>query len=302
MDLLSALNVFTRAAERESFAVAARDLGLSQATVTRTVQALERHYGVELLRRSTRKMTLTEAGRSLLAGGVDLLDAAQALTVQVAGGDGVPLAGRLRVTAASGFSTLVLAPLAARFAREHPDVGIEVLCTDRFLDLVEENIDLAFRVGLLDDSSLRQRVVARLPEVLVAAPTYLATCPVLTCPGDVAHHPFIGLSILRGSAQALRLSSPASEIVVRPENQLLFDTPLAVRECLVAGGGIGRIHLYMVAADLDAGRLCYVLQRWACPTWTMSVLKTARTSTRLAEAFLAQCEAAIASTRGLEPP
>ena len=139
---------------------------------------------------------------------------------------------------------------AARFAIEHPHFRVEVLCTDRYLDLAEEDIDLAFQVGMLDDSGLRQRALARLPETLVAAPAYLSAHPNLRHPDDVMHHAFVGLSIPRGSAQALQLSSGAEEIMVRPENQLLFDTPLAVPRMSDRGGGIGRIHLYMVAADL----------------------------------------------------
>lgn len=274
---------------------------MSQATVTRTIQALERHYGVELLRRSTRDMALTEAGQALLEGGVKLLESASSLWSRVSADDGQLLQGRLRVTAPSGLGTRVIAPLAARFAHTHPGMMLDLLCTDRYLDLVAENIDLAVRVGDLETSNLVQRVLGRLPEVLVGAPAYLDVLPPLAEPQELASHAFVGLSILRGPAQALRLTSSRGETTtLRPRSAIAFDTPMAVRECLLAGGGIGRIHRYLVADDLATGRLRQVLLGWSCPTWTVSLVKTARPRTRAADAFIDALVAALATTAGVQ--
>ena len=300
MDLLVALDIFRRTVERRSFAAAARDLGVSQATVTRTVQALERRYGVELLRRSTRDMTLTNAGEALLRGGGKLLEAAAALGDRVAAGNGPQLRGRLRVTAPSGLGTRVVAPLIASFTKAHPGLAIELLCTDRYLDLIAENIDVALRVGDLNPSALVQRVLARLPEVLVGAPAYLDGRPPLQRPSDLAAHAFLGLSILRGAAQTLSLTSAVEVETLCPPNVATFDAPTALRECLLAGGGVGRIHLYVVADDLAAGRLREVLPDWRCPTWTLSLVKTARAGARAADAFVEALCKRLASEAGIE--
>jgi DNA-binding transcriptional LysR family regulator len=303
MDLLHALGIFARAAERRNFATAARDLGVSQATVTRAIQALERHYGVELIRRSSRQMTLTAAGLRLHRGGTALLEASVGLREEVAGEDGTEPTGPLRVTAPSAFGVTIMAPLAAAFAKKHPGVTLDLLLTDRFLDLVAENIDLAVRVGAAPDSNLVQRKLAELPEVLVAAPGYLEGAPILAQPSDLGRHPFVALSILRDARQGLPLTAADGRVVtVRPRASLSFDTPLGVREALVAGAGVGRIHLYLVAQDIAAGRLVPVLPEWRCPTWTMTLVATARSRSRAAEAFAAALVEAMCRVAGLELP
>jgi DNA-binding transcriptional LysR family regulator len=301
MDLLAALKVFGRAVDRRNFAAAAREMDVSQATVTRAVQMLERYYGVELVRRSTREMVATEAGLRLHRGGAALLAASASLREEVRGEDDAPPSGPLRVTAPSAFGVTVLAPLAAEFSVRHSGVTLELLLTDRYLDLVAENIDLALRVGALGDSRLIQRRLGQLPEVLVAAPDFLNKSNPLQRPRDLEGRAFVALSVLRDARNGITLTAAdGTAVTAQPHAGLSFDTPLGVREALLAGAGIGRIHLYLVAGDLAAGRLRLVLPAWRCPNWPMTLVATARSRSRAAEVFAGDLVAVLRQVPGVE--
>jgi DNA-binding transcriptional LysR family regulator len=301
MDLLAALNVYGRAVDRRNFAAAARELRISQATVTRAVQMLEQYYGVELVRRSTREMVATEAGLRLHRGGAALLAASASLRAEVGGEDHAPPSGPLRVTAPSAFGVRVLAPVAAEFSARHSAITLELLLTDRYLDLVAENIDLAIRVGTLGDSRLIQQRLAQLPEVLVAAPDFLNKVNPPQHPLDLEGRAFVALSVLRDTRPSITLTAADdTAVTIQPYAALSFDTPLGVREALLAGAGIGRIHLYLVAGDLAAGHLRLVLPAWRCPTWPMTLVATARLRSRAAEVFARDLVAALRHMPGVE--
>ena len=302
MDLARSLTIFSRACDRRNFAAAARDLSVSQATVTRAVQTLERHFGVELIRRSTREMTLTDAGQRLYQGSEALLLAIADLQSRVSGTDSEVLSGALRITAPSAFGVTVLARVAATFCNRHPSVSLDLQLTDRYLDLVADNIDLAVRIGALSDSTLIQRKVAHIEEVLVAAPDYLGEERTFDHPAALQQHSFVTLSILRTAGTGIPLSSVDGTVAtIYPSTALSFDTPLGVREALIAGAGIGRIHRYLVADDLVAGKLIEVLPGWRCPTWTMLFVTTARARSSAAEAFSEALRHALSGIRGFEP-
>ena len=301
MDLLAALRLFDRALARRSFVQAARDLDVSPATVTRAVQALERHYGVELLRRSTRGMVPTDAGRRLYEGGLNLLDAEAWLQETVAGAKDAPLSGPLRVTVPSAFGVAVIAPIAARFAIRHPGVILDLLSTDRFLDLVAENIDLAVRIGPLANSSLIQKRIAILPEVLVAAPGYLERAGTVGSPEQLQDHAFLALSILRDARPSLTLAAAdGRDITVGVRRAMSFDTPLGLRVALLEGAGIGRIHRYLVEDDIAAGRLVTVLRDWRCPAWDVTLVTTTRARGPAVNAFAKVLSHELPSNYGVD--
>jgi len=301
MELLGALEVFARVSERRNFAAAARDLGVSQATVTRTIQALERHYGVELVRRSTREMVLTEARSRLYQGGSALLAARASLSGQVSDVGSVAPSGLLRITAPSAFGVTFLARMSASFSKRYPAVTLDLLLTDRYLDLVAENIDLAIRIGTPTDSTLIQRKVAELGETLIATPGYLATAGVPQRPSDLTQHSFVALSILRNRPHELRLSNDSGQVItIQPSGSLSFDTPLGVRQAVLAGAGIGRIHRYLVADDIAAGSLVEVLPGWRCPIWAMTLVATARARSSATQAFCEDFVRDLADVEGIK--
>jgi DNA-binding transcriptional LysR family regulator len=301
MDLFDALSLFRRVAERRHFAAAAKDLNISQATVTRTVQYLERHFQVELVRRSTRELALTDAGERLHRRSAALLEAISRLKDDVAGvTEGSP-SGALRVTAPSAFGVVILAPMAARFRTCFPSVSLDIVLTDRFLDLIAENVDLAIRVGPQGDSRLIRRKLGYLPEALVCSPDYLALQGSPETPTDAESHSFVGLSALRNAREGLRLVHKSGKTaVLRAQAGLSFDTPLGVREAILAGAGMGRIHRYLVAGDLETGRLIEMLPGWRCPDWEIALVSTARERSRAAEVFEEDLRRTLETVDGVE--
>jgi DNA-binding transcriptional LysR family regulator len=176
VDRLEAMTTFVAVADRRSFAAAARQLGISASAVTRIVAALEAHLGIRLLQRTTRSVTLTDAGARYLDSARSILSALSDAESSARAESIVPT-GRLVVAAPLVFGRREVAPLLSTFLARYPDVTAELTLADRFVNLLEEGVDVAVRIGLLADSSLRVRVVGRTRRVLVASPYYLNHTP-----------------------------------------------------------------------------------------------------------------------------
>ncbi|WP_230369443.1 LysR family transcriptional regulator [Paludibacterium denitrificans] len=173
MDRFSEIRAFVTVAELGSFVAAAERLELSRAMVTKLVSALETRLGVRLMQRTTRRLSLTEAGQTYLAQAGALLTELDNLDAELSHGSTLPV-GRLRVTAPVSFGMRYLGRAVAGFHQQYPDVDVELSLNDRRVDLVEEGFDLAIRVSSLADSSLVARRLARVADVLCAAPSYFA--------------------------------------------------------------------------------------------------------------------------------
>src|SRR5881394_4290573 len=173
MDALTDIAVFVRVVERGSFTLAADELELSRAVVSKYLSRLEERLGARLLHRTTRRLSLTEAGAALFEasrGAIERIDEAEAAVARF---QSAPR-GRLRVSAPMSFGILHLAPALAEFAREHEAIAIDLRLDDRFVDLVEEGFDVAIRIGKLADSSLVARRLGTTQVVVCASPSYLA--------------------------------------------------------------------------------------------------------------------------------
>src|SRR5262245_41282789 len=187
MDRIDEIALFAEVAERESFAAAARRLNRSPAAVTRAVGALEARLGVRLLNRTTRAVSLTDAGERFLGGARRLL-ADLAEIEQAAAGQGSAPRGELAVTAPMLFGRLHVLPIVTAFLGEHPEVSARLLLLDRPVDLIEERLDCAIRIGPLADSSAIATRLGSLRRVVVAAPGYLARRGVPQHPDEIASH------------------------------------------------------------------------------------------------------------------
>lgn len=172
MDLLESIRVFRRVAELSSFSAAAHDLRTTQPTVSRAVAALEEQLGVQLVRRSTRALQLTEEGQRLLLGSRDVLGRMDELLAQVRGEERA-LEGPLRLAASVSMGRLILIPIVDRFTQRHPKVQFQIRLSDGVVDLIEENIDVAIRMGTLADSTLRAQRIGRSRFHLYATKKYL---------------------------------------------------------------------------------------------------------------------------------
>jgi DNA-binding transcriptional LysR family regulator len=256
MDRLDELAIFVAIVEAGSLVGASRRLRRSPPAITRALSSLENRLGVRLVDRTTRRLAPTEAGnmfaeraRTLLAGYEEvLLGASQA-----------PIRGVLRITAPVQFGRRHVAPIVSAFLNEYPDVGVELSLNDRNVDLIEEGLDLAVRIGALADSSLVARQVGSVRRVVVASPAYLARRGVPRTPSDLASHDTI-FGMARSLAREWRFGPSPRGPQVRLLPRLLVDDVETQLQAAQAGRGIARVLSYQVAEELAAGSLVRILQ------------------------------------------
>ncbi len=275
MDRLTALTVFRQVVAQGSFAAAGRRLGLSPAAVSKNVRELEAHLGVRLLNRTTRRMSLTEAGR-LYAERVgqildDLAEADRMLgPLQAAPG------GLLRVSAPLTLSLTCLSPAVPGFLARHPHLSLDLRLEDRRVDIVQEGFDIAVRASdRLEDSSLVARRLAALPHVVCAAPSYLARRGVPRHPAELAGHELIQFS-LSGHANEWRFRRGGEEVRLPVDGRYKAGSSLAVRDALLAGFGLSLIPRAYVAAALAGGQLQPLLEDWQGPETAVHAIYPSR--------------------------
>ncbi len=259
MDQLAAMRVFVAVAEQRGFAAAARKLGLSQPSVTRLVAALEAHVATALFQRTTRATSLTDAGARYLESARRIL-AELAEADAVAQADRTAPAGRLVVAAPLGLGRAAVAPLFGDFLRAHPQLSGGLVLSDRVVSLVEEGVDLAVRIGQLDDSSLRVRQLGHVRRVLVASPGYLRARGLPRSPRDLGGHDLIQFTSLTPLAEWSFARRGASfSVPVTP--RLSTNSADAAVAHAERDGGIALVLSYQVAEAVRGGRLRVVLAR-----------------------------------------
>lgn len=271
---LSDLAVFVAVAEAEGFSAAARRLGVSKAMVSTSVSRLEAKLGARLLQRSTRKLSLTEAGAQALPHGRRALDAARD-AVEAATASRVSPRGTLKVAAPMSFGLLHVAPALGDFARENPELAVELVLDDRLVDLVAGGFDLALRIGELPDSSLVAHRLGRNVNVVVASPGYLDRAPALRQPEDLEAHAALVYSV-SATGDRWTFQRDGREVKVRVRGPLRVNSSLALRDAVLQGLGVARVPLFVVGDELASGKLVRVLPRWALPEQGIYVVTTAR--------------------------
>jgi len=256
MDKLRAMHTFVNIVEGGSLTAAADLLGTSAPGVVRTLAALEAELGVRLLNRTTRRMSLTDAGREYYERCKRVLAEVEEAEAALSARRAVPK-GRLRVTASVMFGRLRVAPIVAQFLAAQPAVEVELLLLDRVVDLVEEGIDAGVRIGYLAESSLVAVHVGETRRVVCAAPAYLKKAGAPKVPRDLAQHRCIGFSGL--SAGEWSFGKHSRERVQIGAVLTTNQVDAALDAC-VRGVGCAQFLAYQVQALLDAGRLKRVLQ------------------------------------------
>ena len=261
-DRLTALRVFERVARRNGFSAAARELGLSQPSVSRIVAELERGLGAHLIVRSTRGLRLTEAGIDYLARIEPILLALDEAD-HAASGAG-ELRGRLRVGLSSSFGVREIIPRLPAFLAAHPALRLDLLISDARQDLVAEGVNVALRLGSLPtDSNLLARRIAQAPRVLVAAPSYLAGAGTPRTPEDLADHAMIFGPAASG--RELRFRRGQRTRAVRVEARMTVGANEAATAAAVAGLGLTVNSAWGCRAELESGALVAVLPDWTLP-------------------------------------
>lgn len=260
MDRIEDYQAFVAAVDKGSLTAAARALGRSLQSVSRSLAALERDVGVELVRRTTRRSNPTEAGLALhrrLSAALAEIEAAR----QEAANRRSEPAGLLRITCSTAFAALYLVPVAADFLAAHPGIAVELHNSDEYVDLVAEGFDLAIRIGELPDSNLRARKLADLRRVVFAAPGYLARRGRPLHPDELRQHDCVLRTASRdGNAWPFRIDR--RKRTVRVAGRFRASGALAANEAVLQGLGIGNAPLWQVRAWLERGAVELVLTRF----------------------------------------
>ena len=192
MDKLSTMQAYCRIVDRGSFARAAEDLGVSAALLSREIRLLEDSLGTTLITRTTRRMSLTEAGRVYYHEALGILDAVNRVEDHIRDGAGA-IRGHLKVNASNSFGTLVIAPVLPAFTAAFPDLRVTLSLDDRVVDMVEGGFDVSIRIrSAMRDSTLIARKIGTVHQGVFAAPSYVAKAGLPTSPDDIPHHKVIG--------------------------------------------------------------------------------------------------------------
>ena len=272
LDRLTGLVAFARAASLGSYAAAARSLGVSPSAVSKSVQRLEHLLGVSLFARTTRSLSLTAEGRELHARALRLLEEAEAIEQAAVAARSGP-AGMIRISAPLPIGVNIIAPALPAFRARYPALGVDMRLGDQFVDLIEEGIDVAIRVGDLADSRLIAKALAPHNICAFAAPDYLARRGVPQRPDDLAAHDCVNFRF-QSTGQMfrwpLRPGGAIADLV--PEAALMTDVSDAVVAILVAGGGIGITPTFAAAPHVRRGELVPVLPCFAGPRSKITAL------------------------------
>lgn len=282
MDRLEAMQVFVTVADLRGFAPAARKLRLSPSAVTRSIAALEEHLGARLLQRTTRQVRLTDVGTRYL-------ERARRILADVEEADGSAReernrpGGRLVVSAPVGFGRLHVGPVMTEYLKRYPEVACELRLSDNLVNLVEDAVDAAVRIGHLADSSLVARQVGEMRRITVATSSYLKRHGEPKTPEALTGHQ----TILFGPATAWRFAQDGRDIEVTSSPRFTSNSADAALQYAEAGGGITRVLAYQAAEGLRRGRLKILLAKYEQPALPIHIVyPTSRLLSAKVRAFI----------------
>jgi DNA-binding transcriptional LysR family regulator len=273
MDTLDGIKTVVAVVETGSFTAASERLGMSKALVSKYISEVEDSLGVRLLNRSTRRLALTEAGQRYYDQALPLLEEFEEMVDSVTGEQSSPR-GLLRISVPVTFGEMSLAPLIPKFLQQYPDIGVDLQLSDKMIDMLEEGIDVVIRIGGVDDSSLIAKHIQTLPLVLCASPDYiesrgrperpeeLAKKPPEELSDKLAKHDCIIDSNFRIGKHWPMICPKNITTSVEVSSRIMANSPRAVKEITLAGGGIGMIPRFIVQDALDDGRLEEILPEY----------------------------------------
>jgi DNA-binding transcriptional LysR family regulator len=285
MDRIDAMQAFLAVAELKGFAPAARKLGLSSSSVTRLIATLEEHLGARLLQRTTRSVALTDAGTRYLERIKRILADLEEAEASVQDERTRP-SGRLVISAPVGFGRLHVSPVMSEYLKRHPDVCGELRLSDLMINLVEEGVDLAVRIGHLADSTLVARHVGEMRRIVVAAPGYLKARGEPRTVEAIASHQTIQFDATTATPD-WRFVRDGKEIRIVPAPRLMTNSADAAIQYAVQGGGLTRVLAYQAAKAIKRGRLKIVLAKFEPPPLPIHIVyPTSRLLSAKVRAFI----------------
>ncbi|WP_085316117.1 LysR family transcriptional regulator [Derxia lacustris] len=295
MDRLAAMQTFIAVVEAGSLSAGAQRLGVGQPAVSKTVAQLEARLGVALLLRSPRGIALTEAGRQFHEHARRAVEEAEAAEL-AARGAGAALTGRLRVCAPVTLARLHVLPRLQPFLLEHPQLALDLVLDDRDIDLREEGIDVAIRMGQLADSTMTARRLARGRRMVVGTPGYFARAGLPQHPAELAAHQAIVFN-RRGGGTAWSFERAGTEVSVVVAGRVQTGAAEGVRAAVLCDLGLAIASEWMFAPELASGAARQVLADWALPPVDLwAVYPSGRRASAKARAFAAYVERLMADT------
>ncbi len=256
MDKLTRIKVFVQVVESGSFSAASERLGISRAAASKYVSQLEAHLGGRLLNRTTRHVSITESGRVYFERCKDILHYMEEADDMVSGLSGTPK-GNLRISAPSVFTERHVVPLISEFTTMYPNVKVEIMVSDRYVDLVDEGYDLAIRVTDTQNSDLIARRLARCRHVLIASPDYLKNAPALDSPEDLANHACLLYTFTEGGRWPLHKDGVDHSVKVTPV--MMSNNPEVLLQASINGMGISIMPTFIASDAIRRGELQTVL-------------------------------------------
>ena len=259
--LLDNIALFLMIVEKGSLVAAGRESGLSSTTVSERLAALEAHYGVVLLNRTTRSISLTEEGRALVDGAKPLLEEVAGLDSRIRMGAHV-LSGQIRLGAPQDLGRTIVSEAISSFQEKHPAISIDLMLSDGYVDIVGQGLDLAIRFGPAGDSSLRVRALPAKRRIVCAAPDYLDRCGVPENPEDLKRHTCLVMRFGQNIDNVWHFSNAAGKLSVRVGGGLVANDGALVRQWGLEGRGVMLKSEYDVRDDIKEGRLSELLAEY----------------------------------------
>jgi DNA-binding transcriptional LysR family regulator len=293
MDRLAAIEIFIRVVDTGSFSAAARHYDVGQPAVSKAIAQLEEWLGVKLLLRTTRALTPTEAGTSFYQRARRAVEEADE-AVLAARGTASGLAGKLRVSAAVCFARLHIVPRLPEFLAQHPNLELELVLDDRNVDLVEEGIDLALRMGVLADSNMTARRLAEARRRVVATPEYFERQGIPKEPADLLGHRAV-IYTRDGGGEEWKFRKETAEVSVKMQGQVKITATEGVRAAVIADMGLAIASEWAFTPELKSGKVVSVMDDWMLPTISLSaVYPTGRLASTKARQFATFVETCLA--------
>jgi len=293
MDRLAAIEIFIRVVDTGSFSAAARHYDVGQPAVSKAISQLEEWLGVKLLLRTTRALTPTEAGTSFYQRARRAVEEADE-AVLAARGTASGLAGKLRVSAAVCFARLHIVPRLPVFLEQHPNLELELVLDDRNIDLVEEGIDLALRMGVLADSNMTARRLAEARRRVVGTPEYFERHGMPAEPADLLGHRAV-IYTRDGGGEEWKFRKETAEVSVKMQGQVKITATEGVRAAVIADMGLVIASEWAFTPELKSGTVVSVMDDWMLPTISLSaVYPTGRLASTKARQFATFVETCLA--------
>lgn len=270
MDRIDVMRLFIRVADTGNFSKAARAAGISQPTASKTVASLEARLGAQLLRRSSRGLTLTDAGQSFYEGAVEIVEKVDNVESRVGRGEASP-SGVVRVALSPAFGRMQIIPHMTQFLAQYPEVRVEFIVAQRYINLIEEGVDVAIRIGPLTDSTLIARRIGSTQYATVASPVYLERAGMPHALDDLADHECIAL-MSRDAPRTWPFLGPEGPVEHVPQGPVRSNDAEYVRAAVIAGLGIGHNAGWLYSRDVDEGRLVPILEEFRPATFPINAV------------------------------